>query len=216
MLPYTEDVLSSLLGRYNAELWPLHIAVYLLGLVALYLALTRRRGSGRTVAGVLAFGWLWTGAVYHWKYLATLDFSAPVFAAVFILQGMLLVWAGVIRNAFVFPTDSRLAIMAGTATVVLALVGSPLLALATGVDLARSQTFALTPMATMLATMGFMLLARRPPAYLVAAPLLWSLFEGARGWYLDAPERLAAAAIAVLATAVLAVERWFHWRSTAS
>ena len=208
MLPYSQEVLNALLARYNAELWPLQVAVYLAVLLALYLAARPRRGSDRLIAGILAAAWLWCGGVYFLRYLAPLDFAAPGFAALFALQGLLLLWSGVLRGGLVFRVRRTLAGWAGLAVLALALLAPPILSLARVGDLTQTHALGITPLSAMLLTLGFLLLSGRAPLYLLPLPLAWAAFEGFRGWYFESPERMTATAIVVIAVAVLIGRRW--------
>jgi hypothetical protein len=208
MLPYSHEVLVALLAQYNADLWPWQVGVYPVGLLMLYLAARPRRGSDRALSGLLAAAWLWTAGVYFLRYLAPLDFAAPIFAGVFAIQGLLLTWSGALRGKLSFGFNGGVANLAGMLLVALTLAAPPLVVLATDRNMAETQSFAITPLTVSLATLGFLLLTRRAVVHLAIVPLLWTGFEGFRGWYFDAPGRLAAAALALLAVGFLTWRRF--------
>jgi len=187
VLPFTREVFLSLLERYNAAIWPAQIIALGLGILVLLLIFKPRKGSDRFVAAVLAGAWVWTGAVYHMMFLATLNWAAWTSGALFVLQGGLLAWSGVLRGrlAFRFTPTPRGWTGLGFA----------------GLALAAALWAGITSGPTTLFTLGLLLLADgRIPARLLLIPVLWSGFAGVSAWLLRIPQDLVlpAAGIAVV------------------
>jgi hypothetical protein len=173
-LPFTVDQFLGVFARYNEAVWPAQVVLVALALVCVGLALRRLPGSDRAIAAILAFLWLWTGAVYHLLYFTTVNTAAYLFGAISIAQAAILVAFGVARPALSFrfrPTPSGLA---GIALVVYALVVYPVLGYLLGHVYPHAPTFGL-PCPTTIFTFGILLWAdRRVPLTVLLLPLLWA------------------------------------------
>ncbi len=147
------------------------------------------RKPSRSPGIVLAAAWAWVGAVYFGRYLAIIDFMAPVYAALFLVQALLLIALGVIRNR-VAPGAFGPTAWAGLALFAYAIAGYPLSAALTG-DVASTRVVFLTPSPTAVFTLGLLVLAAgRPPLFLAFVPVLWTVAAGVSAWMLDVREDL--------------------------
>ncbi len=192
MLAFTPEVFLSLFEQYNTAIWPLQIVAYALGVLAVFLTLRPGRVAGRLVAAVLAEFWLWIGVVYHFVFFATINFAAPVFGVVFIVQGLLLAWTGVVRGRLDFRFRGDPAGWIGLGFALFAMAIYPLLGLLAGHVWPRAPMFGVTPVPTTIFTIGLLLLtAHRVPLSLMAIPVLWSLVGGTASWLLNIPEDIA-------------------------
>ncbi|MDH3701575.1 MAG: DUF6064 family protein [Alphaproteobacteria bacterium] len=192
MLPFTPEVFFSLFAQYNATIWPMQIVAYVLGLLAVFLTLRPRRDAGRLIAAILSGFWLWIGIVYHIMFFATINFAAPVFGVVFIVQGLLLAWTGVMKGQLEFRFRGDLSGWIGLGFAVFAMAAYPLLGLFAGHVWPRAPIFGVAPCPTTIFTLGLLLLsARRVPLSLLAIPVLWSLVGGSASWLLGVPEDIA-------------------------
>jgi Family of unknown function (DUF6064) len=190
MLPFTADVLFSDFAQYNRALWPLPALAPALCLAAILLPLRPMPGVDRTIAALLAAAWLWVGIGYHILQFASLNFVAPVYGALFVLEGLLLAWSGVLRNdlAFRFRAEPL-----GWCGLVLAIAGTLAWPLADGLIWGwRSARLAgLAPGPTALLTLGLLLLnTHRTPVRLAIVPLLWTLVSGLTAWVLGVTQDL--------------------------
>ena len=198
MLSFTAEVFFSLLGQYNGAIWPAQIVAGLLGLGALFLASRPARGSDRVVAAILAAAWLWVAIVFHWTYFAAISFAAPVAAACFAVQAVLLFWRGVLRGGLAFRFRRDLAGWCGLGLGLFALAIHPLLGGLAGRPWPSAEWFGVAPDPTVIYTIGLLLLIDgRRPLGLMAVPLLWALAAGAAAWFLAMPEVLLLPAIAL-------------------
>jgi Family of unknown function (DUF6064) len=192
MLPFTAEILFSSFEQYNRALWPLPIVAPALGLALLALALRRVRHGDRAIGALLALAWLWVGIGYHFLHFAALDFAAPAYGAFFVVQGLLLLWATVVRNRLACRFTRDLFGWCGLAVALAALLAWPL---ADGL-LSRGwpslRVVGLAPGPTAVFTLGILLLsAGRAPLHLAIIPLLWTLIAGATAWILGIPHDLA-------------------------
>jgi len=210
VLPFDAEVLASFFTLYNRAVWPAQILAVLLALAALWFCLSPRHGGGRVPGLLLAAGWLWCGAVFFLQHFARLDFMAPVYGWVFILQGVLLLWSlgwrrGVLRfRASAFG-------WAGLALAVFALLGLPAISALTEAGWQSARIVGLAPGSTAVFTLGLLLLGEgRPPWHLLLIPLLWTGIAGATGWSLTLPEELP---LPIIGVAALALCIWKHRRA---
>jgi hypothetical protein len=188
MLPFTRDVFFRLLEHYNAAIWPAQIIALALGGLALLLIFKPRPGSDRVIAAILAGAWMWTGAVYQAVYLAPLTWAAWAAGAIFVLQGGLLVWTGVLRGRLAFRFAPSLREWAGLGIAGLALLAAPFAGPLTDLGWSRAPVAGIASGPTILFTLGLLLLADgRVPIRLLLIPVLWSGVAGASAWLLRLP-----------------------------
>lgn len=210
MLPFTPDVFLSLFEQYNRAVWPAQIVAYVLGILAVLLALRPILGGGRLVGVVLAASWLWTGIAYHLLHFAMINFAAPGFAALFVLQGLLLAWTGLARGRLAFRFRPDATGWSGLGLAVFALLGYPLAAWLAGHGWPRLALAGVAPCPTTILTLGMLLLAEgRTPWHLAVIPLLWSAVGGSAAFLLDMPEDISLPAAGAL-TFVLILRRNRH------
>lgn len=201
MLPYTGEVLLSLFEQYNRAVWPALIAAYALGALAVALAFRPMPAGGRIVAAVLAAFWLWTGIVWHLGWFAGINFLAFGFGPVFVVQGLLLLWTGVVRGRIAFRYTPGPGAWAALALIALAVALPPLAARLEGAGWTAAAAFGVAPGPTVLFTFAMLLLARpRAPLHLAAIPLLWALAAAAMAWVLRLPGDLVLALAGVAAS----------------
>lgn len=174
-LPFTEEQFLNVFRDYNVSVWPMQVFLVLTGLAAVFFAVVPRRASGRIITGILSFLWLWIGAVYHLLFFRTINPAAVLFGALFLLQGLLFVYAGLVRKSlgFHFRTDAYG--LTGAALLLYAFVVYPTLGYILGHGYPSSPTFGL-PCPTTIFTFAILLWAeRRVPVYILVIPFLWSL-----------------------------------------
>ena len=204
LVPFSRDVFLGLFERYNAAVWPGHLVAYAVAVLILLSAVRQQRGNGPLIAAALAAAWVWSGIVFHMTHFATLVWAAWAFGAAFVLQGLLFLVSGVLRDRLAFRFEGGIAGWAGLGLAVFAMAGYPVVGVLAGQSLAQTAPFGLAPCPTAIFTLGILLLAEPPvPLHLLVIPVLWAVVGGAIGWVLDMPRDLALPIAAVLA-AVLA------------
>ncbi|MBT5413125.1 MAG: hypothetical protein HOK81_00855, partial [Rhodospirillaceae bacterium] len=192
MLPFDAETLHANLGQYNLAFWPASIVGLLLGLALIGLCLRPRAGAGRAGAAILVAAWTWTGIAYHLGHFATINFAAPIYGWAFLVQSALLAWTGLLRGSLRFESPSRTNRWASLAVLILAIPGLPLLEMLAGQHWPEIALFGTAPNPAALATVGFLLMAARPPRPLAIIPVLWALASGATAWELGLWQDLAA------------------------
>jgi hypothetical protein len=173
-LPFTPEQFFGVFEQYNETVWPAQVAIYIAAAIAFYLILKPGKYSNKIVSGILALFWLWMGIVYHWSFFTSINPTARLFAALFVLQGLIFIFEGIIRNnlSFSFSKDWRSA--AGIVLILFGPIIYPILGYYLGHTYPSSPTFGL-PCPTTIFTIGALLLANRPPRYVAVIPLLWSV-----------------------------------------
>jgi len=102
MIPFTNADFLRVFEQYNIAIWPGHVLIYLVGLIAIGLAFTRRTMSTKLISLILALLWMWMGIVYHLVFFSTINNAARLFAVLFIIQAMIFVFAGVLNSSLSF------------------------------------------------------------------------------------------------------------------
>lgn len=172
---------------YNAEIWPLHIAAFAVGLAVLWLVWRGGAASGRIACALLAVVWLFVAWAYHWERYATINWAATYYAAGFAIEALLLGIATMRGAPIARPAGAR-----GIAALLLLLVGIvlyPLITPSSGRPWVQAETFGIAPDPTAIATLGgALLVAGRYGALLGVLPLLWCVVTALTLWTMDSPE----------------------------
>ena len=189
MLPFTPDQFHAVFVSYNQAIWPIQIAAYQLGGLAVALLFWKPQGADRVIAGILAAMWLWTGIAYHGLFFSAINTAAYLFAAMFVIQGGYLIYAGVYRGQIRFGLRSSPATWIGLVFVAYAAIVYPLIGVTTGHPYPAMPVFGVTPCPVTIFTFGLLLLAKPPLSrWLLAIPFVWSLIGGNASILLDVPQ----------------------------
>jgi len=200
MLPYTAEVWFALFDEYNRAIRPLQGVSLFLTASILMLALRSRENRSRIIVAILAAGWVWTGSVFHLVYFSEINFAAPVYGAVFILQGVLLFWSGVYRNRISIRFQRKPTSYAGAAIFILSAVILPVIDWHHGLSWTDARFALLAPGATAGLTLGLLMMVdRRPPLWVGAIPVLWTTVAGAHAAVLGVYQDIALTAAGLVA-----------------
>ena len=181
-LMFSPQTYYRLFELYNEAIWPAQIATLAAG-IALLLVLLRRTGAltGSVAALALSACWFWTAWGYHHLHYATINWAAEYFAALFALQGGMLLLSAIIPGRLrVAPANLRGSIGLGLAAGAVLLY--PLIAPALGRPWSQAEVFGLMPDPTALATIGILLAMERLRIGLLLLPLLWCAVSAATLW----------------------------------
>ena len=186
MLPFTPEQFFAVFADYNTAVWPAQAVAYALGLAMAVALLRPSRGSDLGLGAGLALMWTWTGVVYHGLFFSSINRAAPIFAVLFVLQGLLFAHAGLLRRDLRNAPARDLACMAGWTLVIYAALIYPVLGLVSGHRYPALPMFGITPCPVTLFTLGvLLLLARMPvPRRLLVIPFLWALVGGSAAFLL--------------------------------
>lgn len=178
-LMFSPHIYWRLFASLNEAFWPAQLL--LLGAAITWLA---RGRPARLGAAALVLAW----GVVAWAFVleryAPINWAAPVAAAVFGAQALLL--AALAAFGGLGPVGEPARRRAGLALALWSLLGHPLLAPAFGRPWVQAELFGLAPDPTAIGTLAFLLLIRgeRPAARLGLAlawlaPALWLVFSAA-------------------------------------
>ena len=190
MLPFSREQYLFVFIAYNEAIWPAQIVTFLLGLVAFAAALKPGQTTTRLAAGILAAFWVWTGVAYHWLFFAAINKAAYLFGAMFVVQDIAVVYAGLTgmgRLRFGFQRGP--ASWIGILFVLYSAVLYPLIGIWTGHPYPTMPMFGVTPCPVTIFTFGlFLLTVERLPRWLLIIPFLWSLVGGSAAILIDVPQ----------------------------
>lgn len=189
MLPFTSEQFLAVFVAYNEAIWPIQIAAYLLGVIAVALLFWNPPGADRIIVAIVAAMWLWTGVAYHALFFSAINKAAYIFAALFIAQGGALIYAGVYRDQLRFGNRTRPLSWVGVALMIYAAILYPLIGLSTGHRYPEIPMFGVTPCPVTIFTFGLFLLATPPLSrWLLVIPFIWSLIGGSAAFLLHVPQ----------------------------
>jgi hypothetical protein len=175
-MPFTSQQFLDVFARYNETVFPMQIVFLIAALVSIRLAGNDGGPSSKTVGIVLGILWLWMGVIYHWIFFSEINGLAFLFGGLFVLQGLILLYAAVVRRDLVFctqPDGARSVI--GTLLVVYALLIYPIIGIAAGHSYPYSPTFGL-PCPTTIFIFGLLVRSGGSvPLYVLPIPFGWSL-----------------------------------------
>jgi hypothetical protein len=188
MLPFTHAQFLEVFARYNVNVWPAQVLAYLLGLAVVVALLRPSARAGRFVAAGVAAMWLWTGIAYHGLHFSEINKAAFVFAALFVIQALLISRAGVMK-ALRFNPPADATAWLGWGLIGYALVLYPLLGLWAGLRYSQMPSFGITPCPVTIFTFGVFLLSTTPVSrWLLVIPVIWSLIGGSAAMVLQVPQ----------------------------
>ncbi len=206
-LPFSSEQFFDVFERYNTVIWPIQLIAYGLGTGAVALSLFRSRYADMTIAAVLAAMWCWIGIVYHFMYFSRINPLAPVFGLLFIAQGLLFQWEGVLRKRLMFQARPNAAGALGGLLIIYSMALYPLIGYLAGHGFPRSPGFGVTPCPATIFTLGLLLLTcRRVPGHLLIIPVLWALVGTFAALSLGVYEDLGLTAAALIAAPAIVLK----------
>lgn len=204
---FSRDTYFRLFELQNRAVWPGQLAVLAAAVTLSWLALRGGLMAGRLIAAILAGLWVACAWSFHLEYYASINLAAPLFAACFGFQALLIVWAGVVRGRVVANRRTPVRKAVGLCLLLFALVGYPLLAPLAGRPWLEAEMVGLAPDPTAAATLALAPLASRPPWLLLVVPAVWSLVSGASLWTMGVAGALLLPALAIVALAAASLRR---------
>ena len=174
-LPFTTEEFLKVFETYNQAVFPMQLILYLLAILMIYLCVKKKSWSDKTISAMLSFLWLWMGMVYHIIFFTAINKAAYFFGALFILQGGLFIWKGVVQNKLKFNFTKNMYGLVGIVLMVFALIIYPIIGYAFGHVYPVSPTFGL-PCPTTLFTFGMLLLLNgKYPKLILIIPFIWAI-----------------------------------------
>jgi len=164
---------------YNIVTWPMVLVTYLLGAIALVLAVKKTKYSNRTISGILALLWLWSGIVPCVTFFAWMFRAGDIwylFGLILVVGGVLFLSFGVIRSSLSFKFTGDSYNIFGAAMVVYSMLIYPIIGSLTERGYPAYPIFGTFPCPVTIFTFGLLLWAdRKVPKIVTAMPLVWAL-----------------------------------------
>ena len=173
--PITTDQFFSVFEKYNHAIFPVQIILFLLSILALIAIGSKIKQKDKFVAGILGVLWLWIGIVYHWAFFSHINILALGYGVVFILQGLFLVWEGILLYNLKFVFRMTVQAFLGYFFILYSLIIYPVVGYLIEPNLSRTISVGL-PSPTIILTFGFLLLCdKKFSKYLLIIPSLWAV-----------------------------------------
>lgn len=174
MLPFTLEDLLGVFETYNRAIWPMQVIAYVLGVVMVLLAFRKTAVSGRAIAAILSFLWLFSAGFFIFA-LVPIYKPAYAFGALFIIQAAIFL-ACAITSKLSFAIGRDAYTVVGLVFIAFAMIGYPVLGYFIGHRFPQSPPFGLTPCPLSVFTFGLLLLTDgRVPKWVIAIPFLYAL-----------------------------------------
>jgi hypothetical protein len=173
--PITTDQFFSIFEKYNNSIFPVQIILFLLSICALIAIGSRFRQKDKFVAGFLGVLWLWMGIGYHIAFFSGISRIALGYGVLFILQGLFLLWEGVLLYNLKFVFRMSIQAYLGYFFILYGLIIYPVVGYMIETNLLRTISVGL-PSPTIILTFGFLLLCdKKFSKYLLIIPSLWAV-----------------------------------------
>ncbi|MFO7892527.1 MAG: DUF6064 family protein [Longimicrobiales bacterium] len=201
--PFATEQFMEVILRYNQTVWPIQILFYVGAVALLWLAVVSSRSSDRWVSGILAFFWAWMAVVYHWLFFTAITPAAWVFGALFLVQAVVFLAAGLFGDRLAFEFEGDAYGVIGAVFLAYGLLFYPIFGALAGHTYPESPTFGL-PCPTTIVTFGVLLWAsRRVPIHVVLIPAIWGLIGGSAAIQFAIPEDYGLIVAGVLGTVLV-------------
>jgi Family of unknown function (DUF6064) len=174
-IPFTTEQFFGVFEKYNQAIFPMQFVLILVAIASVTLVVNPKPFANKIISGLLGFLWLWAGIIYHLIFFTKISPPAYVFGVLFVFQGLLFLYEGVVKNRLSFRASQKFYGILGAIFITYALVIYPLIGYALGRTFPASPTFG-TPCQTTIFTFGLLLWTdKKIPSSLLIVPILWSI-----------------------------------------
>lgn len=175
-IPFNVADFMNVFRLYNSSFHFMPPLMYLLGIGSICLLFSRRAVSNRIISGILAFYWMWMGAVYHIGYFSSINAASILFGLLFIVQGLVFLLYGSVAGRIAFHAGASAKSAVALFLILYAMIVYPILGHSLGHVYPKSPVFGMAPCPTTIFTFGLLLLSKvRLPIYLHLIPFLWAI-----------------------------------------
>ncbi|MGE5437055.1 MAG: DUF6064 family protein [Syntrophothermus sp.] len=181
-MPFTTKEFLEVFKNYNLSVYPAQIILNLAAILILSHLFLKRNYSDKFINLFLAILWLWIGIVYHWLFFTSINSAAYGFAILFILQGLIFFYFGVVKDKIKYDYKGNDNKVISLFIITYSLIIYPLLGILGGHIYPYNPTFGL-PCPTTIFTFGIILFANtRIKWYFIIIPILWSVIGLSAAW----------------------------------
>jgi len=179
MVTFTLQEFLEMIANYNIAYWPMPLVTYSLGVIVAISAMAKTGYASRVASGVLVFYWLWVGIVFNGLVFSELSNTSMVFAVLFVIEGILLAVAGVLKTDLWYHAKADRYGLVGSIAILYGMVGYPVIEHLLGRGYPRSLLLGLVPCPTIAFTLGLLLWSARPlPKAVLVIPVFYALGGG--------------------------------------
>ncbi len=176
LLLFSEQTYLRQFELYNHWLSPAQWLFYIYGILFLLSLLNPERYSTRALFLLSAAFWLLCSYGFLWQFYASINWMAEYFIVLFIIQAVLILWAGFISYPSAKQKPHSIYFHLGILLWVSTLFVQPMFEMLTGRSWSQLSAFAVTPDSLSFMAISFMLILRLPTMLFLPAAL-WLLFS---------------------------------------
>jgi hypothetical protein len=174
-LPFTIEQFLGVFRDYNESVWPLQWLLNVVAIAAIVGAIKGGRRASVMVASTLAALWVWMGLGYHMAFFRSINPAAVLFALLFLIQGILIAWFGIVRGQLRYERRLDGPKVIGLVLIAYAMLVYPVMGYVLGHRYPATPTFGV-PCPTTIFTFGMLLAAADPRSrVLLVIPAVWSV-----------------------------------------
>lgn len=173
--PFTTEQFFNVFEKYNSAMFPSQLIILFLGIVGLLLLHSKYLYKNKLIGAYLGVLWLWMGMAYHIGFFTEINKAAYIFGGIFILQGLLILYATFIKNRLVFDFIPKTKDYLGYFIILFGLIIYPVIGFILLGSFPKTISLGL-PCPTTIFTFGFFMLSTSKfPKYLLVIPSLWAV-----------------------------------------
>lgn len=165
---------------YNITLWPMIIVTYILGIIALILAIKKIKNSNKIISIILAFLWCWAGIFCLMIFLGPIDQVRYIIQGmIWVVQAILLLYLGVYKDKLSFKFERDTYSIIGALMIIYGLVIYPIVGALTGHPYPAHPIFGTACCPVCIFTFGLLMWTnKKVPIYIALIPLFWAITSG--------------------------------------
>ena len=163
-------------SRYNLDLYPAQYLMLGLGLIAILTVFFRTKTSSRFISAILAFFYGWIGIQFYMIYFKEFMPIPFVFGILFIIQALIFILEGTIRNRISFQFKADIYGLTGALLLFYAIFGYQALENLLGRGYPEILSFGMFPCPTVIFSLGILLwTGKKFPSYILIFPIIQAL-----------------------------------------
>jgi len=163
-------------SNYNLDLYPSQYLMLGLGLLAILTVFFRSKHSSRFISAILAFFYGWIGIQFYIVYFKEFMPMPIVFATLFIVQALIFILEGTVRNRISFQFKADLYGFTGALLIIYGIFGYQALEYILGRGYPEILAFGMFPCPTVIFSLGILLwTGKKFPSYILIIPLIHAL-----------------------------------------
>ncbi len=172
VVPYTKEVLDSVIYEYQEFFYPLQFVFVFLSLWVVYSIWKNENKNNKFIIGILALFWIWIGLVYEINYYAQINWFGLYIGTFFIIQAVLLLWFGFFKKEIEFIKNRFSLILS-----LLLIFSYPLLELFYKIHHFEISIIGMLPNITVLFSLLILVLnTKKRVRILFIIPIIWLIF----------------------------------------